>query len=80
MLDQASAKPIIDAITQSRRSALRRLAPPNPAKTLTQQSAVLERLLSEGMIDEREHAAFLAAAATVCTDPRLDQPVASPSG
>jgi hypothetical protein len=80
VLDRASARPIIDAITQSRRSALRRLAPPNPAKTLTQQSAVLERLLSEGMIDEREHAAFLAAAATVCTDPRLDQPVASPSG
>lgn len=79
MLDMASASPIIAAIQQSRRSALRRLAPPNPAQTLAQQAAVLDRLRSEGVIDEGEHAAFLAAAAAVCIDPRLDQPATAPA-
>ncbi len=76
VLDNASAKPIIAAIERTRNSALHRLAVANPALTLAQQTAMLDELVSEGVIDRAERERRIGEAELVCTDPRLDQPIA----
>ncbi|GLK80204.1 hypothetical protein [Methylopila turkensis] len=83
LIADRQAPAIVAAVDARRVAALRAFARPNPARTLEEQTDVLDWLRRDGVITPSERAKHLEEARGVCEDPDLDrlaeEPPAAPA-
>ncbi|MFD1702433.1 hypothetical protein ACFSCV_05375 [Methylopila henanensis] len=78
LIADRQAQTIVAAIDARRLAALRAFARPNPARTIEEQTDVLDWLRRDGVITTSEHAKLLEEARGVCENPDLDRLVGEP--
>jgi hypothetical protein len=77
LLEDRQYGEMLAAIEQRRIAAMRQLCEPDPLLTADEQIEILDGLHADGMVTDDEHHRAVQHARFACSNPALDQPVAS---